>query len=348
MEELVKHQTVDRPLSIGEVDGNWIAIETAINTLEGSVPFYSIDDFEYEHSCTGEFNTTLSASFKVRLLLDHPAMPTLKAIAIVNNKVRKVVIVNSATFDGADFPLVADTVSANIAMPIILTADDYPASIQYIVYDDKWNTGEPYSFEIEENLCVEPEFTLKMINSAGGHVNFGMDGTYTVDWGDGSEPENKESEVAHHDYEGDGPYYITITGTPTSIYEIGESGGLLTHLKNLPVSVNYLELLLQETNVVIDISNLVGLQVLNYGNPGSSTFILPETASDLNSIGASGETLSTAQVNTFLALAAANSVNDGNISLQDQTPPAPPTGQGIVDKGILEGRGWTVTVDSGA
>lgn len=59
-----------------------------------------------------------------------------------------------------------------------------------------------------------------------------------------------------------------------------------------------------------------------------------------------GCALSVASVNHILARCIANAgYVSGIVDLQDQTPPAPPSGQGIADKATLIGRGVTVNTD---
>ena len=50
-------------------------------------------------------------------------------------------------------------------------------------------------------------------------------------------------------------------------------------------------------------------------------------------------------VNNVLHQAVQNNFINSTISLQYNTPPAPPTGQGLIDKATLEANGCTVTTD---
>ena len=61
----------------------------------------------------------------------------------------------------------------------------------------------------------------------------------------------------------------------------------------------------------------------------------------------SGNVLPSSQINAILNKLSAVAVPASGISirLQGQTPPAPPTGQGITDKASLTAKGYTVTVD---
>lgn len=55
--------------------------------------------------------------------------------------------------------------------------------------------------------------------------------------------------------------------------------------------------------------------------------------------------LSSANINAILAALVAAGITNGVLLCNDQTPAAPPTGQGITDAATLESRGWTVTTD---
>lgn len=55
--------------------------------------------------------------------------------------------------------------------------------------------------------------------------------------------------------------------------------------------------------------------------------------------------LSSTQINKVLNDLVNNGLTGGFIATYSQTPPAPPTGQGILDKAILISRGWTVQTD---
>lgn len=55
--------------------------------------------------------------------------------------------------------------------------------------------------------------------------------------------------------------------------------------------------------------------------------------------------LSSASVNAILRQLVLAGLSNGGLVLVDQTPSAPPTGQGILDVAILQGRGWTVETD---
>lgn len=55
--------------------------------------------------------------------------------------------------------------------------------------------------------------------------------------------------------------------------------------------------------------------------------------------------LSSTQINKVLNDLVNNGLTGGFVTMSDQTPPAPPTGQGITDKATLIAMGWTVNTD---
>lgn len=192
---------------------------------------------------------------------------------------------------------------------------------------------------------TEGGVTLVMENSGNKRVTFASDGPFSVAWGDGT-TEDFDSETASHDYTDEGPYFITITGTPPNIYEIGESGGLLRRIKGLPVSVENVDVNVPyDKEAKIDLSSLTGLRSLNLNNEGvPATIILPDSQV-IDSINVTDGHHTSDTINYILAKLVAAGTNNGNANLSGHTPPAPPTEQGVDDKQTLINRGWTVTTD---
>lgn len=58
--------------------------------------------------------------------------------------------------------------------------------------------------------------------------------------------------------------------------------------------------------------------------------------------------LTSAQVDAVLVALDGNGIANGSVNLSGQIPPAPPTPTGLTAKTSLEGKGWTVTVDTPA
>jgi hypothetical protein len=80
----------------------------------------------------------------------------------------------------------------------------------------------------------------------------------------------------------------------------------------------------------------VGLSALNISNNSKLEFLW-----------CSQNNFTSAVINAHLAKLVANNVTTGvkSYSAANQTPPAPPTGQGITDKATLISRGWSVSTD---
>lgn len=161
-------------------------------------------------------------------------------------------------------------------------------------------------------------FTFKVDNSAGnagdptgaqigGVLNFEM----IIDWGDGSAlqyyPANIYNDI-NHTFASNGIFDVTA------------------YVKD-PTNINYIDSTSDKGNFLmleVDYSRLTTLSFAAlYNNK------LPST-----------------QVNKLLSELVANGINNGTLLINYQTPPAPPTGQGLIDKDTLvNDRGWTVTTD---
>lgn len=76
----------------------------------------------------------------------------------------------------------------------------------------------------------------------------------------------------------------------------------------------------------------------------ASTVFTNLTGSDVE-VDLSNNSLNAASVNGVLANFVSNGATGSFIDLSGQTPPRPPTGQGIADKATLIGAGWTVNTD---
>ena len=94
----------------------------------------------------------------------------------------------------------------------------------------------------------------------------------------------------------------------------------------------------------IDVRNLKNSSAftLEYGN---ITTLNISNNKLLSSLDLSYQNLTTNSVNYILSTLAQNGINNGVLYLNNQTPPTPPTGQGLIDKATLQSRGWTVYTD---
>ena len=102
------------------------------------------------------------------------------------------------------------------------------------------------------------------------------------------------------------------------------------------------------TLTTIDLSSITNLMETNITNNQSlSSINLPSLNFAYWDLNLNGNAFPSSQINTllhkFLTLSTAGSVK--YIRLEGQTPPAPPTGQGIIDKAALISAGWSVATD---
>lgn len=160
-------------------------------------------------------------------------------------------------------------------------------------------------------------FTFKVDNSAG-NAGGGSGAQYAgsgnmemiVDWGDGS---------ALRYYYNNTPQELTYTYASNGIFDV------TVYVRDL-TSINYIDSTVDKGvfyMLEVDYSKLVNISfAVLHGNQ------LPST-----------------QVNKLLSELVANGLFSGTLDVSTQTPPAPPTGQGLIDKDELIARGWTVTTD---
>jgi len=98
----------------------------------------------------------------------------------------------------------------------------------------------------------------------------------------------------------------------------------------------------------IDLSSLVSCRSLyvNY-NPNLSTLIIPSVdfSQSVGELRLNDNAFDSSTINSFLAQLVAANTTGLTIWLQNQNPPAPPTGQGLVDKQNLIDNGNTVLTD---
>jgi hypothetical protein len=96
----------------------------------------------------------------------------------------------------------------------------------------------------------------------------------------------------------------------------------------------------------IDVSNNTNLKNLWCDSLGLSSLNINNNPK-LEFLWCQGNHLTSAMVNAHLAKLVASNVDAFTMSYTStsQTPPAPPTGQGITDKATLISRGWSVSTD---
>lgn len=101
--------------------------------------------------------------------------------------------------------------------------------------------------------------------------------------------------------------------------------------------------------IITDI-NMPNLVVCNtvfvYSNPNLTTLNIPSIDfTQCNEIRLKGNAFSSSTINNLLNRLVTANVTGINIQLDDQNPPAPPTGQGLIDKQTLINNGNTVSTD---
>lgn len=162
-------------------------------------------------------------------------------------------------------------------------------------------------------------FTFKVNNSAG---NAGSGGTPTliyantycsiiVDWGDGSA-------LGYYNIDA-GPAEISHIFTSNSIFDV------IVYTQD-PININTIVSNSDKGNFLmleVDYSKLI----------------------NLNSVDVYGNQLPSTQINKLLSELVANGLFGGYLNTTTQSPLAPPTGQGLIDKATLISRGWTVATD---
>jgi hypothetical protein len=210
-------------------------------------------------------------------------------------------------------------------------------------------------------------FTIHVPAVSAAFNVMGNADSFTVDWGDGSFPEHPDYTyfTLNHNYTKKGPYTISIydtsnitslaytapTASATDLYlgamptlkEFTLQTSLSTTLNVAPLS-NLSTLKLLGTQVkTLNISALSNLTALTI-TPGrlSTISIIPN--STLKYLNLTNNTIHSTFINTLLSVLVTNNVSGGVAYLQ-QTPVAPPLGQGLTDKATLISRGWTVITD---
>ena len=127
--------------------------------------------------------------------------------------------------------------------------------------------------------------------------------------------------------------------------EVVFNGGVIASFLNLAVSGTYVSLVAGYSEDLVALTSYV-----QQGRPGQLLISVAslEGLDNLINLDLSGNALTSASVNRTLAGLVFNGLSNGNLNLSGQLPPAPPTGQGLLDLAILRARGWTIAVDNSA
>lgn len=210
-------------------------------------------------------------------------------------------------------------------------------------------TVSPPLFSIRINVPIATYVSIGNIYTGGFSPTFDA----IVDYGDGTIYNHSGNELTLLNiYNAPGTYLITVEITnPIGIavnYVDPISDCSIDNLYNLD-ALNFesfsFDLPQTRFNNPPDFSTYKGnrLELINnlYGN---NDIILPATSDTIATANFEFGHFSSSQVNYILATFA-NYNTVGNLDMPFQTPPAPPTGQGITDKATLISIGWTVNTD---
>ena len=172
-----------------------------------------------------------------------------------------------------------------------------------------------------------------------------------VDYGDGNIVNYSGSNLyALSNIYSPGTYLVIITNTNNVPLNIIQQLSVCTFDNIYNLNYGNVEILFFNSNPKfnnpIDLDGYQGsvISIRNLTIDSNSDIILPATSTTIIEGQFGYNHLTSSQVNDILAtFANYNSV--GNLELNNQTPPAPPTGNGIFDKANLIQNGWTVTTD---
>jgi hypothetical protein len=195
---------------------------------------------------------------------------------------------------------------------------------------------------------------------SGGFDIYSISGSVfdvTVDWGDGNLTNYTGLNYYNttYTYPGNDIYIITVIPSTTDI-NISFGPNLAAGGTQIRQFINLNAITLSQLNVVgntinastLDLTGLdqtVANRDLYLSQNNLSSILLPLGNTGINRFEGHLQYLTSSSVNYILD----NILNYGNgpdtILLYGQTPPAPPTGQGIIDKAALIAMGWTVNTD---
>ena len=153
MIDLIKRSTKETPLTWNDLDDNWAQIEDSLNAL-GNQQLYSIQDVTHTNTCASSGVNSHVLSAHVRLLGNVQGVPMLRGCVILNGKVT-VVGESMKMFLGNTYPLASNDVT-NVAAgyDVDIETDQYPATINVYMWDEKGNYAAPYTYIIDENPCA--------------------------------------------------------------------------------------------------------------------------------------------------------------------------------------------------
>lgn len=199
-----------------------------------------------------------------------------------------------------------------------------PTPINKLVTRSRFAPTQTVSFVVD-NTLGNADFMSLIIT---GLANFKMQ----INWGDGSPIDT---------YNGSYSYFLTLP----HIFSSYDTFNVTIQIDNI-LSVNAFEIAALAAPFLLsaDVRNLKNITTLNLA-PGSINSINISNNKFLQVLGMPQNSLTSDNVNYILHTLVQNNINNGYLSTGAQTPPAPPTGQGIIDKATLISRGWTVYTD---
>jgi len=242
----------------------------------------------------------------------------------------------------------------NNQTPSACPSGDGLLALNHLVNDLGWNVQ--YDFTCPPSLEITVDTTIwpyPIFTIYSNTTSFNM----VIDWGDGSglDYSNQGSSYytpQYYSYNSGQIYTIKMYFNNPSVvnyFEIANYGPYVTNINNITLLTN-LENFYSNGQLLtngIDLSNLTSLQQISI------------ESSQLSSINISGCTnlyyvdlyynnLPGSTINDVLITLSGNSVTGGYAYLQYQTPPACPTGDGILAQNhLVNDLGWNVNVDSG-
>ena len=206
-----------------------------------------------------------------------------------------------------------------------------------------------FQFQIEGAQILSGGFDIYSISGSPFDV--------TVEWGDGNSTNYTGSNYYNttYTYAGYDTYIVTVLPSTTNINiafgpNLAIGGVILRQLINLnAITLSQLNIVSNTINAsTLDLTGLdqtVANRDLYLSQNNLGTILLPLGNTGINRFEAHLQYLTSSSVNYILD----NILNYGNgpdtILLYGQTPPAPPTGQGIIDKAALIAMGWIVNTD---
>jgi hypothetical protein len=144
-------------------------------------------------------------------------------------------------------------------------------------------------------------------------------------------------------------FYFDNPSIITKFVNTASYGNFITYFNNLNLIPNITDFAADGSSYLtdIDLSSNNNLTRCSINATQISGLTLGSTSNIIN-LDLQSNKLSVTSINDVLVNISGTSITNGNLFLQNQTPPACPTGDGIIAKNhLVNDLGWTVTVDTG-